>query len=126
MPIWRTVSRILRILLGSGVGSAAALRRSMTICAVWRVTATVTLPAGQQTLTVNQDNGGWNIYTLAFASSGTSTPPPPGTTAWAVGVSYSVGQLVTYQGHTYKCLQANTSQVGWDPVSAPALWQLVS
>ena len=90
------------------------------------VTATVTLPAGQQTLTVNQDNGGWNIYTLAFASSGTSTPPPPGTTAWAVGVSYSVGQLVTYQGHTYKCLQANTSQVGWDPVSAPALWQLVS
>ena len=90
------------------------------------VTATVTLPTGQQTLTVNQDNGGWNIYTLAFASSGTSTPPPPGTTAWAVGVSYSVGQLVTYQGHTYKCLQANTSQVGWDPVSAPALWQLVS
>jgi len=25
------------------------------------VTATVTLPAGQQTLTINQDNGGWNL-----------------------------------------------------------------
>ena len=32
---------------------------------------------------------------------------------WAPGVSYSVGTLVTYQGPTYKCLQAHTSQVGW-------------
>jgi hypothetical protein len=31
------------------------------------VTATVTLPAGQQTLTVDQDTGGWNIHTLAFS-----------------------------------------------------------
>lgn len=45
---------------------------------------------------------------------------------WAPGVSYSVDQEVTYNGHTYKCLQAHTSQVGWDPVSVPALWQLVS
>jgi hypothetical protein len=33
------------------------------------VTATVTLPAGQQTLTVDQDNGGWNIRYMSFASS---------------------------------------------------------
>jgi hypothetical protein len=33
-------------------------------------TATVTLPAGIQTLTVDQDNPGWNIYTMAFASGG--------------------------------------------------------
>jgi hypothetical protein len=33
-------------------------------------TATVTLPAGVQTLTVYQDNGGWNINYLTFASSG--------------------------------------------------------
>jgi len=32
------------------------------------VTGTVTLPAGVQTLTVDQDNGGWNIHNLAFAS----------------------------------------------------------
>jgi Carbohydrate binding module (family 6) len=31
------------------------------------VTATVTLPAGQQTLTVYQDNGGWNVRDLSFA-----------------------------------------------------------
>ena len=28
---------------------------------------TVTLPAGQQTLTIDQDNGGWNIHQLTFA-----------------------------------------------------------
>jgi hypothetical protein len=31
------------------------------------VTATVTLPAGQQTLTIDQDNGGWNIHQLTLA-----------------------------------------------------------
>ena len=31
------------------------------------VTVTVTLPAGQQTLTVDQDNGGWNVHTLTFS-----------------------------------------------------------
>ena len=36
------------------------------------VTASVTLPAGQQTLTVDQDNGGWNLYYMAFAASGGS------------------------------------------------------
>ena len=33
------------------------------------MTATVTLPAGQQTLTVDQDNGGWNLHYLAFAAA---------------------------------------------------------
>jgi Carbohydrate binding module (family 6) len=31
------------------------------------VTVNVTLPAGQQTLTIYQDNGGWNIHYLSFA-----------------------------------------------------------
>jgi hypothetical protein len=34
------------------------------------VTANVTLPAGRQTLTLNQDNGGWNINDMSFATSG--------------------------------------------------------
>src|SRR5580700_5598899 len=44
------------------------------------VTATVTLPAGVQTLTVDQDNGGWNINFLAFGlnTAGGGTPPPSG------------------------------------------------
>ncbi len=35
------------------------------------VTATVTLPAGQQTLTVDQDSNGWNFHYLAFATGST-------------------------------------------------------
>jgi hypothetical protein len=31
------------------------------------VTVSVTLPAGQQTLTIDQDNGGWNIRYMSFA-----------------------------------------------------------
>src|SRR5688572_4110481 len=42
--------------------------------------------------------------------------------AWASGVSYAVNALVTYGGSTYKCLQAHTSQVGWEPPNVPALW----
>ena len=34
------------------------------------VTATVQLAAGQQTLAVDQDNGGWNINHMSFAGSG--------------------------------------------------------
>jgi hypothetical protein len=33
-------------------------------------TASVTLPAGRQTLTVDQDNGGWNLHYLGFAAAG--------------------------------------------------------
>jgi len=43
--------------------------------------------------------------------------------AWAPNTAYAVGALVTYGGHTYKCIQAHTSQVGWEPPNVPALWQ---
>ena len=42
------------------------------------VTANITLPAGVQTLTVDQDSPGWNINYLTFATSGGGTPPPGG------------------------------------------------
>jgi hypothetical protein len=62
----------------------------------------------------------------------TNTPaptntPPSGVQPWSPNsVSYHVGDLVSFQGHIYKCIQAHTSEPGWDPVSAPALWQFVS
>jgi lysophospholipase L1-like esterase len=40
------------------------------------VTATVTLPAGQQVLTLKQDNGGWNLNDMNFATSGGGTLLP--------------------------------------------------
>ena len=55
------------------------------------VTATVTLPAGQQTLTIDQDNGGWNIHQLTFASSTT----PPGNTVTVSGPGNQTGTVGT-------------------------------
>lgn len=52
------------------------------------------------------------------------TPPPP-TSAWTFPVAYKIGDRVTYQGSTYECRQAHTSQAGWTPVAVPALWLLV-
>jgi chitinase len=43
--------------------------------------------------------------------------------AWAPNVAYAVNTQVTYNGRLYKCLQAHTSQVGWEPATTPALWQ---
>lgn len=48
----------------------------------------------------------------------------PGVSAWQANTAYSVGQLVTYSGKTYKCLQAHTSLPGWEPSNVPALWQV--
>lgn len=62
------------------------------------------------------------------SASPTPTPTPTATgsyPAWAVGVAYAVGTRVSYQGRNYQCRQAHTSQPGWDPVSAPALWLLI-
>ena len=46
--------------------------------------------------------------------------------AWAANVAYAVNDTVTYSGSTYKCLQAHTSQTGWEPANVPALWQLTT
>jgi hypothetical protein len=54
------------------------------------------------------------------------TPPPP-TNNWAAGVAYKVGDIVIYvpNGLKYQCLQAHTSQAGWNPPAVPALWKAI-
>jgi hypothetical protein len=54
----------------------------------------------------------------------TNLTPPPASPNWAAGVAYKVNDLVVYtpNGFTYKCLQAHTSQAGWNPPAVPALW----
>ena len=47
---------------------------------------------------------------------------------WAEGIDYIVGDEVYWpdaDGTRYTCLQAHTSQVGWEPPDAPALWAVV-
>jgi len=71
------------------------------------VTATVTLPVGQQVLTWNQDNAGYNLYSMAFASgSGGGGGGTGGTNDEScAGVS-----PITVNGRTYNptwCLEFN-------------------
>jgi hypothetical protein len=57
-------------------------------------TATVTLPAGIQTLTLYQDNGGWNVYNLAFTAESTGIS----STGWYEVVNTNSGLCVSAAG----------------------------
>lgn len=46
--------------------------------------------------------------------------------AWAIGVAYSVGERVQYDGKLYKVVQAHTSQADWTPDKTPALFAEVA
>jgi predicted carbohydrate-binding protein with CBM5 and CBM33 domain len=50
-----------------------------------------------------------------------TTPPSSGT--WAAGTAYKAGDVVTYGGASYRCLQPHTAIAGWEPPNTPALWQ---
>ena len=41
---------------------------------------------------------------------------------WAAGQAYAAGYKVQYGGKLYKCIQAHTSQAGWEPENAASLW----
>ncbi len=45
---------------------------------------------------------------------------------WAVGTEYAVGHKVQYGGRLWRVLQAHTSQLGWEPENAPALWEQIN
>ena len=51
---------------------------------------------------------------------GSGTPPVVG--VWAAGVAYVVDDVVSYLDASYRCLQAHTSIVSWEPPNVPALW----
>jgi len=55
---------------------------------------------------------------------GEPVAPPVG--EWAPGQVVAVNDLRTYQGLTYRCQIAHTTQVGWHPPAVPALWILVT
>ena len=62
----------------------------------------------------------------------TATPPNPTATpdnpsgTWTAGTYYATGELVQYNGQTYRCRQSHTAYTGWEPPNVPALWELVN
>jgi chitinase len=58
----------------------------------------------------------------------TPTPKPtptPGFSNWTIGTNYSQGQIVSYNGQQYRCVQSHTALPGWTPDVVPALWNIV-
>jgi hypothetical protein len=51
------------------------------------------------------------------------TQPPAGGTTWAAFSTYTTGQVVAYNGVSYRCRQSHTAYPGWEPPNVPALWE---
>ena len=79
-------------------------------------TASVTLPAGRQTLTVNQDNGGWNVYYLAFAAAGGT-----GSALTASPSSLAFGSTLTGQASPAQTVTVSNPNSSAVPVSQLAV-----
>ena len=85
------------------------------------VTASVTLPAGIQTLRVDQDSNGWNLHYITFASTGGGTPPPSGeapyggTAAAVPGTVQAENYDTGGQGVAYNVAAVNGSGNGYRP-----------
>lgn len=41
---------------------------------------------------------------------------------WTAGQDYTAGYKVQYGGKLWRCVQAHTSQAGWEPENAASLW----
>lgn len=46
--------------------------------------------------------------------------------AWRPDTAYTVDERIRHDGILYRCVQAHTSQTGWEPSITPALWTVVS
>jgi kumamolisin len=82
---------------------------------IWTtVTATVTLPAGKQTLTLNQDHSGWNINWFSFAGGGGTTEGPYGGTPQAIAGTVLAEKYDTGgQGVAYNVTSVNGTDNGF-------------
>ena len=73
------------------------------------VNATVTLPAGQQILTLVEDAGGFNINSMTFAGSTITTPPTPtGVNATAGNAQVTVGWNSSTGATSYNVYRSTT------------------
>ncbi|WP_051838371.1 M28 family peptidase [Streptomyces sp. NRRL WC-3742] len=77
--------------------------------------------AGTYNITVT--GAGSATHTTSFTLT-VSGPGNPGGT-WTPGTTYNAGDIVTYNGVSYRCIQGHTAQVGWEPPIVPALWEAI-
>ncbi|MER8188458.1 M28 family peptidase [Kitasatospora sp. NPDC094015] len=73
---------------------------------------------GTYTITVTGSGSATHATTYSLVVGGGS-----GGGTWAAGTVYKAGDLVTYAGIGYRCIQGHQAQTGWEPPIVPALWQ---
>lgn len=44
--------------------------------------------------------------------------------SWQANTDYGVDDIRKFDGQVYRCVQAHTSQDGWEPSQVPALWAI--
>ena len=50
----------------------------------------------------------------------------PQMTEWVAGIAVKAGERFTFGGATWECVQAHTTQKGWEPDRVPSLWRKVA
>lgn len=100
-----------------------------TVLARWNIADTVN--AFYSCVDLNIGGGTTTPPTTTPTTAPTTRPPttapttaPPSSGTWTAGTAYKVGDLVTYNGVSYRCRQAHTALAGWEPPNVPALWQV--
>ncbi|SEG66900.1 chitin-binding protein [Nonomuraea solani] len=89
------------------------------VLAVWNISDTANAFYSCVDLQIGGGGGGPNPTPTPTP---TVNPPQPSGT-WKAGTAYAIGNTVTYNGASYRCIQAHTALAGWEPPNVPALWQ---
>ncbi|OQS27471.1 lytic polysaccharide monooxygenase [Chromobacterium violaceum] len=110
--------------LGVKVNAASQIGRIGVISTKQRaVTINPVRSATANRVWLNERYSGYRYQIDIKKGDGGVNPPVPGD-EWREGVAYTVGQIVSYQGRRYRCLQGHTAWTGagWTPSTQPALW----
>jgi predicted carbohydrate-binding protein with CBM5 and CBM33 domain len=101
-----------------------------TVLAVWNIGDTGN--AFYNCVDLNVGGGSSTTPTTAPTTSTPARPPAPSSPtvsaapasgSWKPGVSYKIGDVVTYKGVSYQCRQSHTSINSWEPtIYTLALW----
>jgi chitin-binding protein len=96
-----------------------------TMLARWNIADTAN--AFYSCVDLNIGGGGSTTAPTTPPTTAPTTAPttPPAGGSWAAGTAYRVGDVVTYGGRSYRCIQAHTALPGWEPPNVPALWALI-
>lgn len=81
------------------------------------------------------DGTEWVNATVAWLSPHTAGPKDypmgwrttkdedtPDADAWTIGRHYQAGDIASFAGRAWRCLQEHDAQAGWDPVAVQSLW----